>query len=393
MWAHIAYPGAMSMQRLRLLYLLAFGALGALMPYVGLELQQLGLSGTEIGVVLLGFPLGRVFACTIWAWIADRYRIAGRLLSVSTVLSIGGALLLIRADGVPSALLGLSIFALGRSPQGPLLDGLAMVALGKDRAGYGRIRLWGSVGFLVCTLLAGFLHDRFALSPLVFGTGVMVIFALGALLLEDDRAAVPPADLLPALREVLKRPGTGGFLLAAALHLAAQGGYDLFLAVHVHALGYTTSVASMALAMGVAVEIVVLWYMPKILPRVGEGNVVIVAMAVGAFRWWALARITSRVWLILLQGLHGLTYGAYWAAAVSWLAERTPDHIATSAQSLFYAAGWGVGGAVGAMVAGTLLEQIGSAAMYDRLTWFSLVAAGIATLSFRRDASASRVGT
>jgi len=374
----------MSLKRLRLLYLLAFGALGALMPYVGMELERVGLSGTSIGVVLLGFPVGRVLAGPVWAWAADRYQIAGRLLSISTVLSIVGALILIPAETVPMALLGLSVFALGRSPQGPLLDGLSMVLLGDRRAEYGRIRLWGSFGFLVCTLAAGFLHDRFQLSPLVFGTFVMVAFAFGAFFLEDDRAPAPSSDLLPALKTVLQRPGTTGFFIAAALHLAAQGGYDLFLAVHVRSMGWSTSVASMALAMGVAVEIVVLWAMPVILPKLGEARVIIIGMAVAAFRWWALARITDPVLLIALQALHGLTYGAYWAASVSWLAERTPDHIAISAQSLFYAAGWGVGGATGALLGGWLLEHLGSAAMYDRLTWFSLAAAVIAFVSMRR---------
>jgi len=380
----------MSLFRLQLLYLLAFGALGALMPYVGMELERVGLSGTSIGVVLLGFPLGRILAGPLWAWAADRYQIAGRILSISTVLSIVGALILIPASTVPIALLGLSVFAFGRSPQGPLLDGLAMVLLGDRRSEYGRVRLWGSVGFLVCTLAAGFLHDHHSISPLVFGTFVMVAFAVGALFLEDERTPVPSADLLPALKGVLRLPGTTGFFVAAALHLAAQGGYDLYLAVHVHAMGWSTSVASMALAMGVAVEIGVLWAMPTILAKWGEAKVVVVGMTVAGFRWWALARIDDPLSLILLQALHGLTYGAYWAAAVSWIGARTPDHIATSSQSLFYAAGWGVGGATGAIMGGWLLEHLGSAAMYDRLTWFSLAAAVIAFVSMRR---AERLGS
>ena len=91
-------------------------------------------------------------------------------------------------------------------------------------------------------------------------------------------------------------------------------------------------------------------------------------------RWLLMFHAVHPVWLIGLQALHGITFGAFWLAAVAMVSKRAPDEIATSAQGLLSASVGGMGAALG-MVGGSIVVE------YWSTEWVFAFGAAMAVLA------------
>ncbi len=140
-----------SLVRLRLFYFCALGALGGSIPLLAARLDSLGVDARSIGLLMAVLPAGRLVSGPFWGGYADTTGRTRDLLVLGSLVALVGTIALARVDSVPLAALALAAFAIGRAPVGPLVDALAvetLASVGRDRAAYGGIRLWGSVGFL-----------------------------------------------------------------------------------------------------------------------------------------------------------------------------------------------------------------------------------------------------
>jgi PPP family 3-phenylpropionic acid transporter len=119
--------------------------------------------------------------------------------------------------------------------------------------------------------------------------------------------------------------------------------FDQFFSLLVEQRGLPGTVTGQALVVAVAVEIGVMFSAPWLLRRFTPRQLLLVAVASGAPRWWFTSAALTAGPLIALQGLHGLTFAAFWLAGVALVASLAPDGRETSAQSLFMIATYGVG--------------------------------------------------
>ena len=112
----------------------------------------------------------------------------------------------------------------------------------------------------------------------------------------------------------------------------------------------------------------------RLLARVPAARVFAFALAAAAVRWLLLAIVRAPVGILLLQPLHGITFGLFYVAGVVIIRERAPRAAATAAQGLFSAA-YALGGVIGMPVSGQIFMRAGAPALYA-------TAAGIAALAF-----------
>ncbi len=359
---------------LRWFYLVQLGALGAVLPFLSARLEAAGLTGGQLGVVFAMLPLGRLLSAPVWGWLADRWQVGGLLLRIGATLSLVGGMLLF----VPTPLCaasGVLLFAAGRVPLGPLIDSATLQALsapGQDPSGYGRVRLWGSVGFLAMAWLAGGRvdagHDPLLLGVPLMGATLLFSFAFPL------RASAGPAPILPALRVLFRQPFLLPLLLMVTLHGLTLSVYDTFFSAHVQALGHPSTVTGAAVVVGVGLEIAVMRAGQPLLAWLGAPRALFLATIVGIPRWALTAWVTSPVALVAVQALHGVTFGLFWIAAVHLMAARAPRAVAASAQSLHAAASYGVGALAGAFMAGGVREHLGTTAIFWVLTGVALAA-------------------
>lgn len=377
---------------LPLSYLFALGALGAIFPFLGARLEAAGLDGRTIGLLMAMLPLGRLVSSPLWGWLADRYRVAGLLLRVGCGLALAGELLLLASGqrgGPLLAAVGLFLFAAGRVPFGPLVDSVILEHLrttGRDARDYGRIRLWGSVGFLGFAAVAAALADRGA-DPLVLGAALLAATAVLAFRF-PTRGGGGPAPIGPAIAALAREPFLAPFLLTTGLQALTLSVYDTFFSLHVAALGLPAGITAAALAVGVVGEILVMRLSTPLLRRLGAPGALLLAAVLGIPRWGLTAIAASPVLIVLTQSLHAVTFGVFWVAGVQMMAERAPRQVAASAQSLFSAASYGVGALLGALLAGQVRASFGSGAIFEALTLVSVLSTASAVWLMRRMRSA-----
>ena len=359
-------PG-LSLFFLRAFMTLSLAAIGGMVPQLGSRLEALGLTGSHLGLVLALLPVGRLLSAPVWGWLADRFRLGGALLQLGATLALGGSVLVWTATGPAAAGLGLLLFAVGRTPLGPIVDVFIVEALarsGLDARAYGRTRLWGSVGFLGAAWLSGLWADQ-GHDPMVIAV-VLCCVCLGMTLRFPQRGGGRPAPIAPALLALARQPGFWALLAFGACQALTVNVYDIFMSVHVPALGLPPSVTSYAVMVGVTVEIAVMANGQWILARLGRRGALLFAAVSALPRWLLTAWLVDPFWLVAVQVLHGSSFAIFWIAGVDEMNRRSAgSNVAASAQSLWATATYGVGALFGAAIAGLLREKLGTPAIFE----------------------------
>lgn len=354
--------------RLRLVYFLHYAAAGSLLPYFAPYLRGLGFSGTEIGTVQMLGPLMAPAAALGWAALADRTGAPGRALRLATGVSTAAACLLPLARTPP--LVGAVVLAqaLGDRAVVPLLDASTLAHVkATPGATYARIRLGGSVGFAAAALAMGAAlaarGDRPA-DPLL-PLSIAALVAAVALAVRGLPEADPPVGPRPGLADawaLLRHPSLLGLLAVSALHWAACAPFHLFFGVLVRERGLPSAVTGLGMGAGVAAEVAVLLWFPRLEGRFRLRTLLAAAFGASALRWVLLSRAEGAAAVIALQALHGLTFGLFWGSAVAALGRVVPPQLRSTGQALFSAVVFGGGNALGYQLAGLAYDRFASAA-------------------------------
>ena len=359
---------------LAIFYALSFGALGVTLPFLPAYLHGLGLSVTQVGMLLALSPAASLVAPPLWGKLADRTR-RGDL--VLLFVSLGGAfsfapLLWVRGFGALVAVF--AGYAFFNSAVTPLADSLTLGAVRKSGADYAHVRLFGSIGFVVATTAFGtwgFAHARATVAvPLV----LMVLAGSWAALAHPPVAEAPHP--LPATNPLRSREGLT-FLSACALHWLACAPFNGGFAIHVHALGMPGWVVGFSAGLGVLAEVGVFALYPRLARVLAPRRWVLVSLGASALRWWGMAH-ARRPWeVIALTVLHGLTFGAFYAAAVQYIASQVPDRMRAAGQGFFAMVTFGMGGVVGYLASGLGYDLMGGAALFQAASGVELLAMAV----------------
>ena len=208
---------------LRAQYFLYFGVLGIYLPYFNLYCYHLGFSGAQIGLlsglrsaVLVVFPF-------LWGMLADRFARRKSIYLVCNLMAVlvWSAFMLTREFTPMLIITGL--YGIFYAPLISFLEAYSMDILGEDKKAYGRVRLWGSISFILVVTLLGPAIDRLGIGiiiPLILAGGACQ--TAGALKLPSMPAA-PKAALTPAPRMEWRRAAV--FLFCGFLMLVSHGTY------------------------------------------------------------------------------------------------------------------------------------------------------------------------
>jgi PPP family 3-phenylpropionic acid transporter len=357
------------------------GGMGAFGPFLGLSLSQRGIPPESIGLLLGMIPVASTTAMPIWALVADRWRLSTRLLQAATLGSLGVGL----AIALPSTNLIFLAVCLGllgvlRGPVSPLLDALTVKALedsGKSPTDYGKVRLWGSVGFLICGFLASVAAEVFDLpgAPLWVAVGAWFIGLVFVLRLPVTRSA-GPVRLGPALRVLARTPGLGWFVAALPFHTVGLNAYDTWYAVHVDSLGLADTWTGAALFTGIAAEIGLMAISARLLAGRPPEVLFAISVAVGGVRWGLCSILTDPLLLTLLQTSHGFVFALFWLSGTEIMRRAAPPEVRASGQALLLVASYGMGPILGSLAASYLVGKHGTSSLFQ----FAAICSALALL-------------
>jgi PPP family 3-phenylpropionic acid transporter len=340
-----------------LYYLVFFAALGLFWPFFALYLSAAGLTPTQVSRVLAIAPVMGLLAPPLVGLIADTMSARGWLLrgaSVATAVVFQG--FSIAHGSRPVLYATAAAFALFRAPVVSLVDATAVECARVSGKSYGGLRLWGSFGFLVAVLAGGALLETMGIERVLAVTGLaLAIAALSAFALPaaSDR---PRKDAMGAVAQIALDARSRWFFAAVLLGQIANGIYDSCFSLYLHRAGFGARFIGAAYAVGVGAEIALLACSGRVLRRLGAARLFALSLSTAAVRWLLLSRVTSGAAILLLQPLHGVTFGLYYAAAVTLVREEWGRSAPTSAQGVFAAVS-SLGSVVGMILAGPVLER------------------------------------
>lgn len=346
---------------LALSYFTYFFSYGIFLPFWSVWLKGLGLTPETIGL-LLGVGLVARFLGSLL--IAPRVSDPSRLISalrVLALLTLVFALAFWAGTHVAWLMVVMVGFNLFFSPLVPLTDALANTWQKQITLDYGRVRLWGSIAFVIGSALTGklvSLYDYQAiLALLTLGVASML---LGMLL----RPSVPPQGESrqqesagwPAWRTLVAQ--SWRFLACVCLLQGAHAAYYGFSAIYWQGAGYSASAVGYLWSLGVVAEVIIFALSKKLFRRFSARDLLLLSAVCGVVRWGLMGWSTALPWLIVIQILHCGTFTVCHLAAMRYIAARQGSEV-IRLQAVYSAVAMGGSIAIMTVFAGFLYQHLG----------------------------------
>jgi PPP family 3-phenylpropionic acid transporter len=361
---------------LRSQYFIYFGILGLYLPYFNLYCYHLDFSGAQIGYLSAMRSVTLVLFPFVWGALADRYR-CRKTIYVCCNLAAAGvwSAYLFTTTFVPMLVLAV-VYGIFFAPLISFLEAYAMDLLGEDKKAYGRVRVWGSVSFILIVTLMGPLIERHGIGliiPLILAGALLQTAAAGAL----PRASSMP---LPAGGETpagMAWSQTAVFLVCGFLMLASHGTYYGFFSIYMENEGLPPTSIGIAWAVAVLAEIVVMVNSQRLFARASLESVLLGSFGLATLRWLLLALFPHPAVLLGSQILHAFSYGTFHMASILYMDRLTPGSAKTFGQAANNAVTYGLGLMVGFMINGALFDHLGARPLFGFSASLTLLGAGL----------------
>ena len=370
-----------------------YGFIGIFTPYASLFFAHKGLSAPEIGILMSLMQVLRIFGPNLWGWVADH---TGQRVGVLRFTALAAAISFIGmffGQTFVQFFVVLVLVNAFTSAQGPLSEALMLSAMRGDLTHYGRLRLWGSVGFIAAVTAGGELLDRhgIALVPWM-GWAMLGMVLLASLRLRET--VLPGASReLPSVLLILRRPEVLAFFVSSFLMIAAHAALYVFLSLYLAQIGYSKTAIGMLWSLGVLAEIGFFYYQAPLFRYFGVRRLLLLSLAVAVLRFLITGfGARSLPWLLLAQVLHAVTFGTHHSASVMRMQRWFSGSLQASGQALYISIAYGLGGTLGGLFMSLCWDWFGGASVFIAAAVMALAGLAAAVLSYRwqQDAVAGR---
>jgi len=340
-------------------YLLYYGGMAALMPFLTLHYQGVGLSGREIGILIGLRPLVRLLGGPFWAAVADVSRRHKPLLLASLALYLLSVYGIWQAQSFTALIISGLAMAFFAAPIDALVDSAVLGMPGDRRDAFGQQRLWGAVGWGLAAPLVGHLAETRGASWHFYG-----FFLLMAL-------TIPVSSRLETARmgrRVAFWRGVGTmarnrwwalFLVTVFLAGLGRSAASGFMNLHMDALGAGRALIGIFATVGGLSEIPTFFYSGTLLRRWGARTLVLASLGGSLAMLLGFGWLTTPGLLVPLQLFHGPEFAAMYVAGVYYAGRAAPPGMEATARALYGAVG-ALAMTLGGFVGGYLYDAVGA---------------------------------
>ncbi|MFZ2541309.1 MAG: MFS transporter [Gallionella sp.] len=347
-------------------YFFYYAFVGMFSPYWSLYLKSIHFDAIEIAVLMSIQPVMRMIAPYIWGWLADRTGKRLLVVQIAATLSAVCYLGVFATTSFWGMFLVLALMGFFWSASMPLVEATTLTYLGKHSARYGRIRSWGSIGFILSVVGLGYAFDYIAIAWLLWAG---VVCELGILIFSRQ---IPHIEVLAhhtdhqPIKQIVMQPRVLALLSACFLMSVAHGAYYTFYSIYLVEHGYAKSAVGGLWALGVICEIGVFFLMPWLARRFGYTRILLFSFGLAVIRFTLIGWAVDFLLLLLIaQMLHAATFGAYHAASVGLIHEFFQGRHQSKGQALFGSLTYGAGGVLGGMASGPIWQHYGASVLYS----------------------------
>jgi len=360
-----------------------FGHIGFFNPYLPLWLKELGFGLLAISVLTSMQAATRLFAPYAWGWLSDHTGERVKLLRFgATAALVFACFLFLNLSPLGLGIVLLLMFT-HTSAMMPMSEAAMahLVSQGGsfDAKRYGRVRLFGSVGFLITVFVAGAWFEFFGMHQFPAWTVFSLLaVAVSVWMLPDLKEGLPAVHHKVQVGPVLRQRAVQWFFASAFLHVLSHIGIYVFFSLFLDSLGYSKTLIGMLWAVSVVAEIAWFYSQSQWMAKLPLTAWLVVCSATMLLRMGLTAEWAQVLWvLVFSQVLHALTFAAHHTVCIALLSHHFPGRLRGRGQALYTVVAYGFPGVIGGLLGGMLSDRYGLQSVY----WASMVTSALATFA------------
>ena len=351
--------------RLSGFYFFYFAVVGLYMPFWPLYLDSLGLDAKSIGIFFTVTAGMRIIAPSIWGWLADhrgrRMLIIRLALVIAVALFTGMAL----TETFSMLLIMGGVFGFFWAASLPQFEATTLSHLGESTYAYTRIRIWGSIGFILIVFTFGKYFESQPIGQLPW----LIVMVLTACMLNSLVIPESVTGHLPitdgSIFTILKKPPVIALLLICTLMQFSHAPYYAFYSIYLEDNGYSKTWIGAMWGLGVVAEIGVFMIMRRLIQWLGLRQLLLMSLLLAGLRWWMIGMFVDNLLLLIVaQLLHAATFGIYHATLIQFIHRYFPGRFQGRGQALYSSLSFGLGIAMGSLASGIMWELAGPNATF-----------------------------
>jgi MFS transporter, PPP family, 3-phenylpropionic acid transporter len=364
---------------IKAVYFAYFAFIGGFTPYLSLWLAQAGWSAATVGLLVSLSSMMRIVGPGFWAMVVPRVWPAPKVMLLSACTTVLAMVLLPALQGQLIALVFVFVVLyFMTSAQGPLTESLAVAYSAGDLGAYGRLRLWGSVGFIVAVSGIGPLLDWLGIAALPWlcaGLAIVLVVATGSIKLMPVNPEAHKTSQV-GVGQRLREPAVVALFGSAGLMIFAHAALYVFFSLYLEQHGYSKSMIGLFWAISVIAEIALFRWQAWIFDRFSLRALLLFSLGAAAVRFFMVGLSEAVLaWVIVIQLLHAITFALHHSVCIKALGRWFDARQQPAAQGVLTMLTYGVGSTLGGWVSGWVWQAVSPQASF-------YVSAGAAALGF-----------
>jgi len=342
--------------RLSTIYFWYFSVLGLVVPFLPLFLDGEGFTSLEIGEILAIITTTKIVGPALWAIIADKTGKQLPIIQLGTLLACLCFAFLFFSQGYWPITFSLALFSLFWTAVLPQLEVMTLNSIRRSAKIYSRIRLWGSIGFIVLAVVGGDIISRFSSKSFTYlGFAILVALFASSLILKQPKIHLTQNKVTPSIFKKLSQKAFILFFFAGLLLQVSFGPYYGFFALYLRDLAYPGYAIGLLIAIGVIAEIAIFIYAGSIFKHFTVKSLLIFSIFITGIRWYLVGQFGENIWILsLTQIFHAASFGLYHSASIQFIQRHFEPRQQNRGQAVYIGGVYGIGGAIGAYISGLL---------------------------------------
>lgn len=361
-----------------------FAALGTLINYIPLYYDEIGFSGVQISTINVLGSAALILVAPQIGFVADRAKNKQLVLLAGVLIfafSLGSIPLL--KSFIPILLL----WIIYRTVSGPLYStsenlsySVAAKTTEKGNSSFGSIRLWGSVGFALATLAAGWIYQEYGIQANTVFFLVMIAMSILTLMLTSKSVLNSEEEKHEAklsLKAILKLIVSHRYLFFMALALAlsdpTQDGIRSFEPIYMSNLGLEAGMIGLANMLSAIGEVPFMIYADRIIRKFGIRNIVLFVFVFDILRRLAVWFFPTGEMVFVTSVLTSFSFTFRLVCSVTLVNLTLPKNVTSTANAFIGVTMFSLGFMISNAIGGFVYDSLGNRYLYLMGAGFSLV--------------------
>ena len=357
---------------------------GTWSTYATLFFADKGMTVAQIGVLMSMIQVLRIVGPNVWGHVADHYDRRVLVLRMAGCAALVGFSGFFFGSSFGHFMLAMIVLNLFTSGQAPICEALMLSEMKGDLTYYGRIRMWGSIGFIVSVTLASVALEHYGIMTLPWVAAALLVFTILAAFRLKDVPRRVHKEAPPLLRALLRRREVIAFFLSTALMVSAHTSLYTFYSLYLERNGYSKTVIGAMWSLGVLAEVLLFYFQAPLFKRWGAMRMMYLALGVAVARFVMIGAGSHILWLMVAaQVMHAATFALHHSSSVMTLQRWFSGPLQARGQALYMSISYGIGGSLGGLFLAQWWERAGAESVYYVAAVLALLSAAAAVLSFR----------